>query len=411
MIAFQLEQRRRPELALRFSEQAKARVLWDWMLTRPAQVTDTRDLKPVAAPLDLAAIQRSLPVGAAVVEYAVLPRRVVLWVLRRQGEPQWRTAEIGSQALGDLVQRFLRTLLDHHSSDFAAVSQRLYDLIIRPVAGQLAPGERLVLIPDGVLHALPFSLLCDRQSGHYLIQDHVCAVAPSARVFVVSSRRNALLASQPEAVLVAAAPDFDRTVAPSLLPLRSGETEASIARSFPGSQVLRGPACTREAFLRSAGEFSILHFGGHSLINADFPLLSQMLFAKSPTDPNRGVLYSGDILKQRFPRTRLVVLASCRTGAGRTSSTEGVESLARPFFVAGVPAVIASLWSVDDQAASSFFIRFYWHLAQRFDAAEALQTTQLEWLAHGADPDVWGAFEVIGDGSGPRDAPGVGGAR
>lgn len=400
MITFQLEQRKRPDTALRFSEQAKARVLWDWILTRPAQRAVPASLQQATAPLDLPSVQRSLPEGTLLVEYAVLPRKTVLWILRHQGEPQWQTAEIGAEALGDLVQRFRRALVDHRSAEVTEISQRLYNVLIRPVAGKMAPGEKLVLIPDGPLHVLPFPLLRNRQSGRYLIQDHACLLAPSARVLAASIQRDATLARRPERrALVVAAPDFDLTIDPTLLPLRSGETDASIARIFSGSQVLQGQAATREAFLRASGGFEILHFGGHSVINADFPLLSRMLFAKNTADPNRGVLYSGDILEQRFPHTRLAVLASCSTAAGRISRTEGVESLARPFLAAGVPTVIAALWDVDDQATADFFVRFYHHLAQRFDIAGALQATQIDALKQGTDPKAWGAFEVIGSGA------------
>jgi CHAT domain-containing protein len=148
----------------------------------------------------------------------------------------------------------------------------------------------------------------------------------------------------------------------------------------------------------------MLYFGGHSVINTEFPLLSQMLFAKSPADPARGVLYAGDILKQRFPRTRLVVLASCNTAAGKISRTEGVESLARPFLAAGVPSVVASLWRVEDQVTADFFVRFYRHLARGLNVADALQAAQVDSLnsgvAEAADPRTWAGFEAIGGGTG-----------
>jgi len=96
------------------------------------------------------------------------------------------------------------------------------------------------------------------------------------------------------------------------------------------------------------------------------------------------------------------VLASCATAAGRVSRTEGVESLAQPFLAAGVPAVVASLWSVGDQGTADFFQRFYRHLAKSSDAAGALQATQLDFLTQRPDASVdariWGAFEVIGGG-------------
>ena len=396
MIELQLEQRRQAGEALRFSEQAKARVLWDWIVTAPVQETDLSRLKP-SQPVDLQRIQRDLPEGTAVIEYAVLPTKVIVWVFRREGALQHATVEIGERDLDHFVQRFRRALLEKRSQDFEAISEEAYTLLIRPVAHHLAPGERLVLIPDGALHLLPFSLLRNGRTREYLIQERVLTTAPSARVYVASRRRELSLTEGPGQVLVVADPDFDRDIDPTLLPLQAGDTEASIAQIFPGSRVLRGPAATREAFLQASGEFEILHFGGHSVVNVNFPLLSQMLFAKAPGDPARGVLYSGDVLRQRFPRIRLAVLASCGTALGKVSRTEGVQNLARPFLAAGVPTVVAALWDVDDQTTADFFVRFYQNLKQRpLDVAGALQATQIESIGRGADPRVWGAFEVIG---------------
>lgn len=405
MINFQLERRRNAEAALAFSEQAKARMLLDWIMTGPVGGPGPQVSQPAVPPaFDLRSLQASLPAGTAMIEYAVLPRKTILWVLRDDGgPPQPATASAGGAVLGNLIQRLRRALDDGDSVEVEALSHRLYDLLIRPATGLLAPGERLILVPDGALHMLPFALLRDRQTGRYLVQDHALTMAPSARVYAESRRRDQEMAIRPKrGVLVIAAPDFDRDIDPSLSDLRAGDTDAAIAEVIPGSRVLREGAATRRAFLRLAGDFEIVHFGGHSVVNTEFPLLSQMLFAKSQEDPSRGALHSGEILEQRFPGTRLMVLASCATAAGRISRTEGIESLAHPFLAAGVPGVVASLWSVDDQATADFFQRFYQHLARSSDAAGALQATQLDFLAQkrgaAGDPHIWGAFEVIGGG-------------
>ncbi|HKI00699.1 MAG TPA: CHAT domain-containing protein [Thermoanaerobaculia bacterium] len=405
MIAFQLEQRHRPDEAFRFSEQAKARVLWDWMVARPSSEPGLPDLQPrTSRALDLASIQRDLPESTAVVEYAVLPEKTILWVLHRRGALKLETVEIRTEALSDLVHRLRRALLEDRSAELKHLSEQAYDKLIKPIEGHLAPGDRLVLIPDGALHGLPFSVLRSRQTGRYLIQDRAFAVAPSARVYSEGRRRDRAVAQHPGRVLVVAAPDFDRNVDPSLLALSAADTEASIARIFPGSQVLREGGAKRETFLQAVDDFEMVYFGGHSVVNVDFPLLSQMLFARDPADPTRGVLYSGDLLRLRFPRTRLVVLASCNTALGRISRTEGVENLARPFLAAGVPTVVASLWNVDDKVTADFFVRFHRHLKQRFDVVEALRSTQIESIDQGsglaANPRSWGAFEVIGGGAG-----------
>lgn len=412
MIEFQLERRGKAEAALAYSEQAKARMLWDWIMTGPeSQPSPALTQGAVLAPLDLPSLRASLPPRTVMIEYAVLPRKTILWMFRDDDlAPLALTVDITERALGDLVQQLRHALDSRRSAEVETLSRRLYDLLIRPLAGLLTPGERLVLIPDGALHMLPFALLRDRQTGSYLVQDHALTMAPSARLYAENRRRDQDLALQPgRGVLVIAAPDFDHDIDPTLPTLRAGDTDAAIAKMIPGSRVLREGAATRRAFLRSAGDFGILHFGGHSVVNTEFPLLSQMLFAKSPDDSSRGVLHSGEILEQRFPHTRLMVLASCATAAGRVSRTEGIESLAQPFLAAGVPAVVASLWGVGDQGTADFFQRFYRHLAKSSDAAGALQATQLDFLAERPDATVdariWGAFEVIGGGMSQGNPP------
>ena len=192
-----------------------------------------------------------------------------------------------------------------------------------------------------------------------------------------------------------AAPSFDHSLDPSLPSLGSGEGEARLAGIFAGSRVLREDAATSRAFLAAAPNFEIVHFGGHSLVDSQTPLLSRLLFAAEAGDTSRGGLSSADLLRQRFDRTRLVVLASCSTGTGKVSRTEGVENLVRPFLADGVPVVVASLWPVDDTAAA-IFGSFYRHLALRFEAAEALRAAQIELIdssgdGEGAPPATWAA--------------------
>lgn len=397
MIAFQLNQRGLPEEALRYSEQSKARVLWDWMLTSPSGTANMQGFQPAAAEApDLQTLRHGLPEGTVLIEYSVLPQKTIIWILRRTGKTLCVTVAVDARKLADLAWRFRRALMENRPAEMESLSRQLYSLLIHPVERSLAPGERIVVIPDGALHALPFSLLRD-PAGRFLLQNHAVSVAPSARVYLEGLRREKLL-PPPGRVLVVAAPDFDPTVDPTLRVLSAGSREALIAQIFPGSELLHGAKARRQAFLTAARDAEAIYFGGHSVVNAEVPLLSQMLFAKDPSDPSRGVLYAGDVLRQRFPRTRLVVLASCSTALGKTSRTEGVESLARPFLAAGVPTVVASLWNVDDKETADFFVRFFQRLRQRFDVAEALRATQVESLRQGSSPAGWGAFEVIGGG-------------
>lgn len=404
MLRLQIEQRGRPDAAFGYSEQAKSRALLDWIVTHPFEGPAPETIQAAEPPFpDPSSLQKDLPTATVVVEYAVLPRSLVIWILRRD---RFDTATVAFEE-GELegkVRRLSQALRQAKMADFLKTSSELHDLLIQPIEGFLTPGYRIVVIPDGALHGAPFVALHNPRTGRYLIQDHVLSVAPSARLLIASLRRDEELANRRDPrALVMVDPDFDRELFPSLPRLKASQTEATAKNFFPGSQVLSDREATRSTFLRDAGDYEILHFGGHSLVNKDIPLLSQMLFAAEPGDPSRGILYSGDILGQRFLRTRLAVLASCSTGSGRISRTEGVQSLARPFLAAGVPTVIASLWNVEDETTADLFGRFYAHLSKTFDPALALRNAQIESLEKGspeaAAPWAWGAFEAIGGSS------------
>ena len=55
----------------------------------------------------------------------------------------------------------------------------------------------------------------------------------------------------------------------------------------------------------------------------------------------------------------LVVLSACETGYGRFDKGNGIASLAQAFAYAGAPAMIVSLWQVNDYATSEIMKNLY----------------------------------------------------
>ncbi len=73
-----------------------------------------------------------------------------------------------------------------------------------------------------------------------------------------------------------------------------------------------------------------------------------------------------------------------------------------PFLAAGVPAVIGSLWKIDDLAAERFFAAFYLQLDRTASPIAALQRAQIQLLREeraapsASATSVWAAFELSG---------------
>jgi CHAT domain-containing protein len=97
---------------------------------------------------------------------------------------------------------------------------------------------------------------------------------------------------------------------------------------------------------------------------------------------------------------KLVVLSGCRTGSGKMERAEGVTGLTRAVMYAGTPAVVSSLWRVDDQATKKLMVTFYRNMLEKnLDKTEALRQAKLELLKNPKyySPLFWSAFVMYGE--------------
>jgi CHAT domain-containing protein len=145
-----------------------------------------------------------------------------------------------------------------------------------------------------------------------------------------------------------------------------------------------GPAASAAA-MRQAAEASVLHLAAHSGIGPTGAWL----------DLADGRLGAGQVIDLRL-RPRLVVLASCASGATRQPGLWG--SLATSFLVGGAPSVLASLQSIDDRATTSFVLDFYDRLGQGQEPLPALTQVQRAWARQGRPPSRWAGFVLYGVG-------------
>ena len=314
--------------------------------------------------------------------------------------------------------------------------EQLLDEALQSLGPQLT---RLVVIPDGALHRLPFEALRDAQ-GRALGERFELARAPSAALLLRWRRTPTAPAPVPALALGdpsfgAPAPDAPARPPPGAgatppgagptasqaiaerewdlarlrQPLPGARDEAlSLVRALGnGSEARLGPDAT-ERFVKTADlrRFGILHIAAHARIDEVRPERSAILLAPGAPDED-GLLQLGEIGKLDL-RGCAVVLATCSSSSGEVLQGEGVMSLARGFFQAGARAVVGSLWPLRDDDAALFFDAFYARLGEGATLDDAMATARRARIRAGAPAEAWAGLTLLGDG---QSAPIAGSVR
>ena len=270
---------------------------------------------------------------------------------------------------------------------------------VETLTGLLLPDEirqplgnvrHLVVIANGVIGTNPFSMLpLDRKD---MLIDRM-SVSVSAGLFDLDQMippwgnaaafTDALIVGDPEVPL---SPEWQVPRLPG------AEQEARALSEQTGSPALIGASATKAAVLQRLASASTLYFAAHGVSNPEEPLTGGFLML-SGADPASAFLTAGEVQNRRL-RAGLAVLSACQSGIGMNHDG-GVIGLARSFQKAGVPRVVMSLWSVDDEATRFLMDRFYRHAVETVPA-EALRLAMLDARAAYPDPALWAAFTLFG---------------
>ncbi|MFC1572230.1 CHAT domain-containing protein [Candidatus Eisenbacteria bacterium] len=142
--------------------------------------------------------------------------------------------------------------------------------------------------------------------------------------------------------------------------------------------------------------YDLLHLAAHARVDDQYPWQSAIRLVNADRDD---CLSAADIAATRL-NARLAVLAACESAGGRVLSGEGVLGLAGAFLSAGVPAIVATLWPVDDTQTTRLMEHFYSGLAAGLDAATALESARRAIRATPATshPFFWAGYILVGDG-------------
>ncbi len=258
----------------------------------------------------------------------------------------------------------------------------LYFSVIAPIADKLRT-FRIIIVPNRSLNFIPFTALND--GSNYLVDKYSISLAPSATV--LSLLHNRSVSPQPsKAALVLAQPS-----APNLPLLRFATAEATeVARIFGTQPVLNAS----ETDIRSkVTGTAALYIAAHTELDPLDPFASVIHLAPSGTDD--GVLEIREIYELDLSKgTDLVVLSGCDTGSANMYESFG--QLNRAFMAAGAKRIIASLWSVDDEATATLLTTFVQQLNNQTDYADALRMAMIKTRKQFPEPYYWASFQLTG---------------
>jgi CHAT domain-containing protein len=375
----------RDEIALL---QAKA----DLANQKQIQADGNSDALPIKAS-SLNALQSKIPAACTLIEYMLTGGSSWVWAVHGSGDVE--LYQLPSEAkINSLVQNVRGALqTPDRGADWRQATAALADAVLKPaLAG--SPSKCLVVVPDGTLHYVPFSLLA--RGLHP--QDSLAAtsIAPSLEV-LQQVRKNAPPIRSRVAIFTAHPID---TRGPSAQPvLRSVDSEVHAIRAAFGTDdtyVATPMEATRSGIMRfDFGGFSVIHIVTHGSIDASNSALSGLSFG-NPDDVTAD-LRSYDISSLRL-RSPLVVLSACESGLGQFIDGEGLVGLVHAFISAGAESVLMSLWKVPDEATAELMGAFYRELKhETVPPEEALTKAQhaMESSSRWSEPYYWAGFELV----------------
>jgi tetratricopeptide (TPR) repeat protein len=263
------------------------------------------------------------------------------------------------QSLTNLAQRIL---------------QRLHSLLLEPLSLRQRKPRRLIFVPYGSLHYLPFNLLYD--GSEYLIEKHEVVILPSASLATrVAPRR------RPGALILAHS--YEGRLPNTL-------AEAEVVQQLFGGSLYVNEAASRNTLHRMPTQ--ILHIAAHSEHRPDQPDLSYLQLAD-------GQLYADDLLQEDLSY-ELVTLSGCETGRANVVASDELIGLRRGVLYAGAGALVVSQWRVADDSTLEFMKRMYHALrVEKASKAAALAGAQRSMIEENrlAHPAFWGSFQLIGN--------------
>jgi CHAT domain-containing protein/tetratricopeptide (TPR) repeat protein len=349
--------------------------------------------------------------------------------------PDAETIEQRVNALLPLLRDY--NLLGAEAGYYVDACRPVSEDLLAPCADLLAAAQQAWIVPDGILHYLPFEALVwpagtapelpssGQATGFaavpFLIRDLPIGYVPGASLLAML-REGTPVAAEAELLALGDPPGsaaeetsiFARAVLgaePLPVPQAREELEGILALYDPARTHARlGAEATLDELLAAsaAGPFDAVHIVAHGILNERRPQYSGLLLA--PGEDDDGFVTLAELYGLELPCAQLT-LSACSSALGEEIGGEGLVGLTRAFLYAGARNVVSALWEVSGGGTSVFMQAFYRRLrdasaAGRLqalaDAKRALLTRQVQpppgMHADLAHPYFWAPFVLTGAG-------------
>jgi CHAT domain-containing protein len=381
----------------------------------------------------LAAIRNQ---GSGLIAYSLESDRLVIWAIDLTGAIHATRVAVSPDSIAGLVTlirsricadvvvisaRGPRGVDCSTRGDVAEAIRALSAILLPPdVTAAIRGVKDLVIVPDGALGLLPFSILVSSSESqqHELGRQYALRYAPSVASLGAAEARPGLgigaerLANLRRA-LVVANPDMPSIVTPAgdslvLDSLPNAEHEGDQIARILRSDKLTGREATEAAVRAAITDAPVVHLATHAFADTRFGFGGDSYVALTPgssgerEDSDDGFLRVSELLSTGTPfrlHADLVVLSACQSGIGEVRRGEGTLGLQRALLAVGARSVLVTLWSVDDKATEFLMVRFYTHwVVEGKTKATALLEAQQETRAkpEWQHPLFWAAFQIVG---------------
>ncbi len=244
-----------------------------------------------------------------------------------------------------------RLSLDQLTDLMHEITGWLWTAIAGPLQDRLErlgvpPETQLRIVSSPLSRLFPLHAAWRTKDGRRraLIEDRIISYAPSTPLL----RQATLRRDQP-----ARAGRRALLLADSTGDLPSALDEVRAIAALTDADVFTGAAATRAALLDNTAGHALVHVACHAAVNWFQPHYSVVRLAD-------GNAYAAELAGLDLAATRLVVLSACQSAVTEPDPAAGeYTGLAAALLRAGAPAVIATLWNVNDLASGLLMRQFY----------------------------------------------------